>query len=250
MDSDRTLTQKIVLWALLVMAVVFTVVNIILKFLPGVAFEDTLLKVTQNGEQTVYTGRKHQSDITIVTYPEETGHAVKLTIGDSIEHVYRVEYPGGTIKGEHGGEYDRITISRVRNGDVTKIIFDGGYKPGNFAFCKPDGTVDLGLGGVMMPLSNSLWHNFELSRYQVMDFVNGPETTTRGSWAHYGMALFLSAICAVAVAFPYTLFELRYHWSVKDPEPTDFYLRTNEIAGVVVAFALLIVYIVGVTKIV
>ena len=154
MDSDRTLTQKIVLWALLVMAVVFTVANIILKFLPGVAFEDTLLKVTQNGEQTVYTGRKHQSDITIVTYPEETGHAVKLTIGDSIDHVYRVEYPGGTIKGEHGGEYDRITISRVRNGDVTKMIFDGGYKPGNFAFCKPDGTVDLGLGSGNISCNN------------------------------------------------------------------------------------------------
>ena len=60
----------------------------------------------------------------------------------------------------------------------------------------------------------------------------------------------LWVLLVMAVAFPYTLFELRYHWSVKDPEPTDFYLRTNEIAGVVVAFALLIVYIVGVTKIV
>jgi hypothetical protein len=110
--------------------------------------------------------------------------------------------------------------------------------------------VDLGLGIGMMSSSNDPWRNYELSRYQVMFFANGPETTTRGSWLHYGMAMFFSVICAVAVAFPYTLFELRYHWSVKDPEPTDFYLRTNEIAGAVVAFVLLIVYIVGVTKIV
>lgn len=250
MDSDRTLTQKIVLWALLAMAVVFTVVNIVLKFLPGVAFEDTLLKVTQNGVQTVYTGEKYKYDITITVTPEETGGLVELAIGDVIHHLYRVEYPGGTITGEHGGEYNRLTISRVRDGNVVKILFDGGYKPGNFSFCKMDGSVDLGLGGVMVPSSNSPWHNFELSRYQVMAFANGPETTTRGSWAHYGMALFLSVICAVAVAFPYTLFELRYHWSVRDPEPTDFYLRTNEISGVVVSVGLLIVYIIGVTKIV
>ena len=250
MDSDRTLIQKIVLWALLAMAVVFTVVNIVLKFLPGVAFEDTLLKVSEQDGKTVYTGKQYGDDITIVTYPEESGYVVPVTIGDAINHIYRVEYPGGTIKSEHGGEYDRITISRVRNGDVVKIIFDGGYRPGNWAFCKPDGSVDLGLGGIMVSSSSNPWDHFELSRHQVMSFVNGPETTTRGSWAHYGMALFLSIICAVAVAFPYTLFELRYHWSVKDPEPTDFYLRTNEIAGAVVAFVLLIVYIVGVTKIV
>lgn len=74
--------------------------------------------------------------------------------------------------------------------------------------------------------------------------------TARGSWAHYAVALPCSAIAAVSVAFPYTLFELRCHWSVKDPEPTDFYLRMNELGGAVVGCIVLIIYIIGVTKIV
>ena len=89
-----------------------------------------------------------------------------------------------------------------------------------------------------------------MNHFEVMNFANDPETTTRGSWVHYGVALFCSIVCAVAVAFPYTLFELRYYWSVKDPEPTDFYLRMNELSGGIVAVVLLIVYIIGVTKIV
>ena len=250
MDNERTTAQKVILWVLLAMAVIFTVVNIVLKFFPGVEFEDTLLRVSQNGETTLYTGEKYKYPITIAVTPEGKGSRVELTIGDTIEHTYRVSYPGGTIKGEHGGEYDRITISRVRNGDITKLIFDGGYRVGNWAFCKLDGSLDLGLMSSMMPSSNGSWHDFELSRYQIMAFANGPETTTRGSWLHYGMALFFSIVCAVAVAFPNTLFELRYHWSVKDPEPTDFYLRMNEVSGGVIAVVLLIVYLIGVTKIV
>ena len=246
MDSDRTLTQKIVLWALLAMAVAFTAVNIILKFFPGVAFEDTLLKVEQNGDQITYTGKQHGVDITIAAYPEESGHVVRLTIGDSIDHIYHVEYPGGTISGRYGGTYRRVTVSRGE-----KVLFDGGYNPEPmFAdYCELDGEMAHTI--YMRPVhSGDPWRDFELHFAQVMSFANGPESTTRGSWLHYGMALFFSIICAVAVAFPYTLFELRYHWSVKDPEPTDFYLRTNEVVGAVVAGIILIVYIVGVTKIV
>lgn len=253
MDSERTLAQKIILWALLGLAVVFTAVYIILKCLPGVAFEDTLLKVSEQGTQTVYTGEQYGDAITIVTYPEGTGHVVTLTIGTSIDHTYRVEYPGGTIKGEHGGTYERLTITRVRDGDVVKIIFDGGYDPdasSSFSkFCTLSGELDLLIDG-KVTVSNDPWYNYELAASQVLSFAEGAETTTRGNWALYAVALFCSVICAVAVAFPYTLFELRYHWSVRDPEPTDFYLRMNELGGAIAAAAILIAYIVGATKIV
>lgn len=252
MDSDRTLTQKIVLWALLAMAVVFTVVNIVLKFFPGIAFEDTLLKVSQNGETTFYTGEKYEHNITIAVTSEGTGSRVELTIGDTIDHIYRVIFPGGTVRGDNGYTYDRLTVTCN-----DRVIFDGGYNPdaGSYmTYCSLDGSSTLSLSihasGSTSSDSSNPWRGYEMSRSQVMSFANGPETTTRGSWLHYGMALFFSVICAVAVAFPYTLFELRYHWSVKDPEPTDFYLRCNEVAGAVVAFAILIVYIIGVSKIV
>lgn len=246
MDSDRTLAQKIILWVLLGLAVVFTAIYIILKCLPGVAFEDTLLKVSAQGAQTIYTGEKYGDAITITTRPEGTGHVVELTIGSSIDHVYRVDYPGGTIIGEYGEMFERITITC----DET-ILFDGGYNPDAFwsGYCDRNGETVAATSVRMYPSGNP-WYNYQLHFSEVVDFAAGPETTTRGSWIHYGVALFCSIVCAVAVAFPYTLFELRYHWSVKDPEPTDFYLRMNELGGGVVAVIMLIVYLIGVTKIV
>lgn len=249
MDCDRTTAQKVILWALLAMAVIFTVVNIVLKFFPGVAFEDTLLKVSQSGDTTLYTGEKHKYPITVAVTPEGSGSRVELTIGDNIDHTYRVIYPGGTIRSSHGVVYDRLTVTCN-----DRVIFDGGYNPdaGNWnTYCDLDGGTDMSnYGRVSYSNSSDPWYGYEMSRSQVMGFANGRETTTRGSWLHYGMALFFSIICAVAVAFPYTLFELKHHWLVKDPEPTDFYLRMNEISGGVVAAVLFIVYIIGVTKIV
>lgn len=250
MDYERTLTQKIILWALLAMAVIFTVVNIILKLLPGVAFEDTLLKASQDGDRMLYTGEKNAYPISIAVYPDGTDRMVELTIGDTVDHTYRVSYPGGTIETKFG-TYERLTITLVRDGYVVKTIFDGGYNPDIrvLSFCALDGEMESPVY-IEMQGSDSPWHNFELTRGQVMNFANGPETTTRGSWLHYGMAIFCSVICAVAAAFPYTLFELKHHWSVKDPEPTEFYLRMNELSCGVVAVVILIVYIIGVTKIV
>lgn len=249
MDHDRTTAQKIILWALVAMAALFTVINIILKFFPGVEFEDTLLKVSQTGETTLYTGEKYKSDITIAVTPEGKGSRVELTIGDTIDHTYRVVFPGGTIQSGFGYTYDRLTVTCS-----DRVIFDGGYNPNASelaTYCDLDGGITvLGYGQVSYPGSSDPWYGYELSHFEVMNFANGPEPTTRGSWVHYGIALFCSIVCAVAVAFPYTLFELRYHWSVKDPEPTEFYLRMNELGGGIAAVALLIVYIVGVTKIV
>lgn len=248
MDSDRTTAQKVILWALLAMAVVFTVINVVLKFFPGVEFENTLLKVSQYGGTTLYTGEKYKYDITIAVTPEETGSRVELTIGDIIDHTYRVIYPGGTIR-TNFGTYDRLTVTCN-----DRVIFDGGYNPNVSEladYCDLDGGISVtGYGRVSYSGSSDPWYRYEMSHFEVMNFANDPESTTRGSWAHYAVALFCSAVAAVAVAFPYTLFELRYHWSVRDPEPTDFYLSMNTLGGGIAAAAILIAYIVGVMKIV
>lgn len=246
MDHGRTPAQKIILWALLAMAVVFTAVNIILKFFPGVEFEGTLLRVAQSGETTLYTGEKYKHPITITVTPEGQGSTVTLAIGDTVNHTYRVICPGGTIYSSHGVAYDHLTVTCN-----DKVLFDGGYNPDSVysSYCDLDGNLKTSGFARVSYGSSDPWYGYELHYSEVMAFAKGPETTTRGSWLHYGMALFFSAVCAVAVAFPYTLFELKHHWSVKDPEPTDFYLRMNEVSGGVVAVILLIVYLIGVTKI-
>ena len=254
MDSERTRAQKVILWILLAMAVVFTVVNIVLKFFPGVSFEDTLLKITQNGDTTLYTGEKYGYDITISVTPETNGSRVELTIGDYLCHVYRVTYPGGTIAGQYGTTYDRITITLDSgSADGATVLFDGGYNPNVSTwgtYCDLNGGFDFPAYSRVYYTNSNPWYGYELHYSRVMGFANGPAPATRGSWIHYGIALFGSILCAVAVAFPYTLFELRHRWSVRDPEPTEFYLRVNEVSCGFVAAVLLVIYLIGVTRIV
>ena len=83
-----------------------------------------------------------------------------------------------------------------------------------------------------------------------MDVALGPTLVTRGDWGFYALAVLMTALAVVDVAFPGAVFRWRYRWRVKDPEPTDFYLRMNELGGGVAAVVLFVVYLVGVTKIV
>jgi len=64
------------------------------------------------------------------------------------------------------------------------------------------------------------------------------------------MAVAFAVITAVAVAFPEHLFHWNHFLSVRNPEPTDFYLATQRISWVIMTAVVLGVYLWGVTKIV
>ena len=72
----------------------------------------------------------------------------------------------------------------------------------------------------------------------------------RGDWLFYGMAVFFSLIFALYTAFPYAFFYLKHSISVRDPEPSDFYLLMQKVGSVVSLVFVFIVYMIGVSRIV
>jgi len=250
MDLERTKLQKAILIILLALAVVFAIITGLVRTKKGVTFEDGLLSISQEGDRTVYSGRAEGQKVTVTVYPEGEGHVVKLAVGTLIDHTYRVEYPGGTIKSDFG-EYRRIRITVEGRTFLETLLFEGGYNSDiNVAsFCDENGELDL-LGYGRFVTSSGIWYEYELMPSQVMRFANGPATTCRGDWLIFVLGLFLSLITAVAVAFPEHLFHWNHFLSVRDPEPTDFYLATQRISWVIMTAVVLGVYIWGATRIV
>ena len=245
MDLERTKLQKAILLILLVMAVVFAVLTGVVRTKKGVLFEDGLLSIQQEGDRTVYSGTAQGQPVTVTVYPEEGAQVVELDVSVLIDHTYRVEHPGGTIVGKHG-TYDKIRVTK--NG---RILFEGGYDPDApfGSFCDTNGEPDL-VGYARGYVTGHFWDNYELFPTQVVRFANGPSTTCRGDWLIYALGVFLSAITAVCAAFPEHLFYWNHFLSVRDPEPTDFYMACQRVSWVIATAVVLGIYLWGLTKIV
>lgn len=250
MDLERTKLQKAILIILLALAVVFAVVTGVVRAKKGVSFEGGLLSIVQEGDRTVYSGRAEGQKVTVTVYPEGETQVVEFVVGTLIDHTYRVEYPGGTIQGDLG-EYQRIRITVEGRTFLETLLFEGGYNPDlrMGSFCDTNGEMDL-LGYGRAFVSGGFWYDYELFPSQVMRFVNGSATACRGDWLIYALAVFLSLITAVCAAFPEHLFYLNHFLSVRDPEPTDFYMACQRVSWVIMTAVVLGVYLWGVTKIV
>lgn len=249
MERERTSFQKVLLCILLAMAVVFGVITLVLRMKPGVRYQNALLKISQEGDSTVYSGRAKGEKVTIWACPQGEDRVVKLTVGTLIDHTYRVEYPGGTIESSFGLQYDRVIITRDG-----LIRFDGGYHPDGpiSGFCDREGEVDFWIEISVSGTAGGPWQDYEMSPTSIMAFANGPETTVRGSGVLYALGLFFSAFGAVFTAFPYTIFYLKVGRFVRnsDAEPSDAYLTGNWIGCLLFACMALVAYLVGVFTIV
>lgn len=246
MDLERTKLQKAILLILLVMAVVFAVLTGVVRTKKGVLFEGGLLSIQQEGDRTVYSGKAEGQKVTVTVYPDGEAQVVEFDVSVLIDHTYRVEYPGGTIVGSRG-TYDKIRVTR--NG---RILFEGGYNPEApfSSFCDTNGEPDLILQTRAYTSTTGFWYNYELFPPDVVRFANGPSTTCRGDWAIYALGVFLSLITAVCAAFPEHLFYWNHFLSVRDPEPTDFYMDCQRVSWVIITAVALGVYIWGLTRIV
>ena len=248
MDTERQPCQKIILCLLAAMAVLFAVWTAVSRTHEGVAFQETLLTIHEENGQTVYSGNLYSTPFTI-TCREENGttHVDFDAPGHYTAHC-RVEFPEGTITTEFGKSVPRVRILRDE-----ELLFSGGYDPAPdssaLKFCSEDGSwepaVSIGFMGNGDP-----WHYFEFSAWEIFDFATGQETSVRGSWRMYLMALFLTVIGALLIAFPETTFYLSHCLDVRDPEPTDFYYFTHKVSSVLLTGIILVLYCIGIFAIV
>lgn len=236
MTEERTRLQNIVLLILAAMIVVFGVLNVVSLFRKGVVFEETLLRIQTEADHTAYYGKVYGDEVTVTVRPAES--QVEYVVEDRIHDVYTVEYPLEPIQTEYGSVFG----IRILKND--KILFEGGYDPDqpHMQWYNKDGEWDPGIY-VTFSTSGGLSAPEELTRGNVMYFLEGPELVHRGSIRLYLLMVLLTLLLMLDVAFPLALFKLQHMLDVRDPEPTDFYLGMQRVGWVIYPFLLLAGYI-------
>lgn len=241
-DSEmRTTFQKVILILLLVMSVVFGVLTGVLRTQKRVLYTDMMMTVAQEGEETVYTGTRDKRTVTVRCREEGTTKIVDYSVDNHIHYLCRVEYPQGTVRTEHGFDIPRIRVLRD-----DKVLFDGGYNP-DFSssvarYYNLNGTVEPFISIRAEAYGSNGWSDHEVTAGNILFFAEGPGYTVRGSWKGYFITLLVAGLAAVGTAFPYALFYWRHRFSVKDPEPTEFYLASEKFGDILLTIVVFGLY--------
>lgn len=245
---ELTPFQKIMLAVTAGMFVFFSVLMIIFRVNPGVLFEDSLLKTTKYEYQTIYTGKAHNTPVTISVLRDPRKASlttVDFTIGAEIHDVFEVEYPLGQLRTESGRSVDGIRVTK--NGEV---LFEGGYEPeGIFGWFTFTGEYDPSVSFHMRPYSpDDHWYGYETTAAEAVNFALGPGTAAHGQLDVFGFAVFLSILLVLDIFFHKESFRWKHRWA-KDPEPTEEALSFMRVGWVLFAAVIGIAYIVSLAMI-
>ena len=247
--KDLSLYGKLLLLALIVMAIVFAVVYPVVAAREGYLYNDQILVPgTENGN-TIYSAQVKGELWRITVTPDKT---VTFRCGEKEYGPYTAKIAPTAIPKEDNLA-NLMTGVEVREGD--DIRFRGGiFDTGSYwIMVNEDGTdasftISVGRGGTMRGLNVEIIDPMEPSVATVLKLMNGPKLTHRGHGGFCFLGVFVSVIAAVQILFADELFRWRFIFRARNPEdiePSDWELTMRPIAWTIMVAMALWVYIKG-----
>lgn len=207
----------------------------------GLAYENTLLYPSTQGDDQIYQGKLD-------------GEVARFTIS-----------PQGTVTYEWGGQqYGPWQITEdpsavpddlngnpgieIRQGD--KVLFRGCYLSGSSGLIWEDGEpliltsgYSVSAGGQVLSLDGNDPREPDL--FALAEIVLDPQLTHRGELTLLLLAIFVSMLNGFQICFPRLLFRLSLLGRIRDPdsaEPSEFYIAMEHIEWAVLTIFALILY--------
>lgn len=248
MDRFRSLDRypKIILIALLVMAVVFAGVYGVTASRVGFAYQDAILVPRQEGGATVYEGKLEGRDCVFTV----TGDTVTLVCGKTYGP-YTLREDPTALPDDHA-----LSMTGIEILDGGKVFFRGGITGGqeDFWLIDEDGsspfmtTYTMVGDGIEYDMDGNPIDPVEPAPYDIVSLLRGPELTHKGQWQVYWMMLFTSALVALSVLFADELFYLSLAFRVRGAEyaePSDWEITSRIISWTILTGAIAIGYLMG-----
>lgn len=247
--KDLSLYGKLLLLALIVMAIVFAVVYPVVAAREGYLYNDQILVPgTENGN-TIYSAQVKGEQWRITVTPDKT---VTFRCGEKEYGPYTAKIDPTAIPKEDNLA-NLMTGVEVREGD--DIRFRGGiFDTGSYwIMVNEDGTdasftISVGSGGTMRGPNGEIIDPMEPSVATVLKLMQGPELTHKGHGGFCFLGVFVSVIAAVQILFADELFRWRFIFRARNPEdiePSDWELTMRPIAWTIMVAMALWVYIKG-----
>lgn len=246
MERFRALNgyQKGVLAVMLVMIVVFTILYPININRVGYLYNETILVPSEQDGATVYSGKisGKRAKFTV----SEDG-AVAFQYGDQTYGPYTVtEDP--TAVPEEDENADAMTGIEVRCGDA--IAFRGGVLDlgENRFLINEDGR----LNNVTVHFEGEEIDSVAPTAYDILDLLEGPELTHKGTWIAWFLAVVVCAATALSILFADELFRWNLRFvirNVEDAEPSEWEMMGRYVAWTIMPIMVLGLFIIGLREV-
>lgn len=156
---------------------------------------------------------------------------------------------GDTVlyQGELHGVPGVLIFEPQEDGGVFLLQFGGFSEKYGFAFGEEEGPYGRPLTITAETAGESQTTLFSTPFTSLAQLAAEDNLHYRGSWQWFFFISVLAGLLSLTVAFPMAWFKLNHFLSVRDPEPSDFYLAMMKVEWVLVPVLLLIGYLWGLT---
>lgn len=236
MEEKRTKLQVGSLLATGVLFVIFLGVYLFQFTRPGIVLQGQFF-VSQSATRYTGTLEGWRGEVTVT--PQENGAICSLDfpgLAESYTFTFGESAPG---------DVRDVTITGGDGALVLECFYAGPGLP------LLDGTgapaTDDGLTITAETAGESQTTLFSTPFTSLAQLAAGDNIHYRGSWQWFFFISVLAGLLSLTVAFPMAWFKLNHFLSVRDPEPSDFYLAMMKVEWVLVPVLLLIGYLWGLT---
>jgi len=224
---------------LILPAVVVLVFYFKIFFTKGIIFEGAFLRKEVVSSESQYSGRHRFGDIHITvkgSKNKDSRAEVTFRLPNNINRYYIVEF-------ENPGDWDSSMI-KIKNRSGS-IIVEGKYrKDYSFLFNKSGEPVfdsQLRIAG-----ENPFDASYRVPLSHVAALATFSTETIRGRFGFLFIAVVMIVITAIDIKYPLFFFHLRHWLTVRDPEPSEFYLFMQRLSWFITPVIAIILMILAV----
>lgn len=199
----------------------------IVFFTRGAEFDDTFLKKEVVSSDAHYMGKNMYGSIHITVKGLKDVHRsaeVIFRLPNDINRRYTVNF-------QDPKNWD-AGIENIK-GEDGSIVFEGEYRKDRDFMVDKNGELWLDYNARVMKYGESPYNeDYKISLKNVADFAYSAKDITRGNYGLLVLALFFLAITIIDIKYPMLFFNLKYSFSVENPQPSDTYLALQKISWV------------------
>ena len=213
-------TQKVLMSIIVAMIIAFSIIYPIIMSIKGIEFRGDFLTLKEEQGNVTYT----DGHTSITVYDDQ-----------SIEFKCYHRFTGDGYRDVTYGPYSWME----------EVFFRGAVSKDGYMVYNADGTMtndfDVVLGD---------YYANPPDIYEIVKFINGPQTTNRGNIVLYIFGIIICIIAVVSMLFPDELFRLAMWPRVRnlyDVEPSDWELTVRVIEWYVLTIGAFVVFVIGLT---
>lgn len=238
--------QKIILILLVVMTLAFIVPYATTVSRVGYAYMDTILVPSEENGNTVYSGEINGQTAIFTVSP---GNTVTFQYGNRILGTYTA-----TSEPSLSNPASYNNGVEVRRGE--EILFRGSVRRTDYGLrlTNEDGTshtdyvIFVSANGYVQDSNGNVIDPMEPSVSALLELMDGPELTHKGSWWGWILGVVLCVMSAISILFADELFYWNLSFRVRyayDAEPSDWMIFSRYVAWTLEPIFALIIFIIG-----